>query len=117
MTKREMFERIATLNENDAEIVAFCEHEIELLANRKSSKKKGLTPAQKENENVKLLITEILTDAPSQMTAAEIGACEGLKTYSTNKISMLLRQMIGDGKVHKETKGKKSYYSLVVDEG
>ncbi len=110
MTKREMFERIATVNASDAEIVAFCEHEIELLANRKSSKK-GQTKTQKENEGIKDIILSALADA-DKMTVTELTKCEGLD-YSGQKISALLRQLIESGKVEKIMEGKKAYFTLV----
>ena len=47
-TKREMFNLIATRNADDAEIVAFCEHEIQLLDAKKTSKTP--TKTQKANE-------------------------------------------------------------------
>lgn len=46
MTKREMFAHIATVNAADAEIVEFCNREIELLDSRKASK----TPTKTQRE-------------------------------------------------------------------
>lgn len=111
MTKREMFNHIATVNADDAEIVEFCTHEIELLANRKSSKK-GQTKTQKENEGIKETIVETLAASGEKMTVTELTKCEGLD-FSGQKISALLRQLIESGKVEKTMEGKKAYFSVV----
>lgn len=111
MTKREMFERIATVNAADEEIVAFCNREIELLEKRKSGKK-GLTKTQKENEGVKELILTALAESGEKMTVSEVIGCEGLGGFSNQKISALLRQLIEAGKVEKTMEGKKAYFSI-----
>ena len=112
MTKREMFEMIATVNADNAEIVDFCNHEIELLANRKSSKK-GMTKVQKENEGVKASIVEALAGFEEGVTVSDlIKSSEGLSEYSNQKISALLRLLITEGKVEKTMSGKKAFFSL-----
>lgn len=111
MTKREMFERIATINAADEEIVAFCEKEIELLNKRKSGKK-GLTKTQKENEEIKAVIAEVLADA-DRMTVSELIKADERLDYSNQKISALLRGMVEDGRVVKTMEGKKAYFSVV----
>ena len=56
MTKKEMFNLIATVNADNAEIVAFCEKEIELLSRKRSSVN---SKAKKEaGEDVKAFIAE-----------------------------------------------------------
>lgn len=111
MTKKEMFAMIATVNADNADIVAFCNHEIELLSNRKSGSK-GLTKTQKANEGVKELIYNALAAVGEKMTVTEILACEGLGEYTNQKISALLRQMVEAGKVTKVIEGKKAYFEV-----
>ena len=111
MTKKEMFNMIATVNADNQEIVDFCEKEIALLEKRKSSPK-GQTKTQKENESIKAIILEALETSGDKMTVSELLKCEGLD-YSNQKISALLRQLVEVGKVEKIMEGKKAYFSIV----
>lgn len=116
MTKREMFVAIANVAEVAAneEMVAFINHEIELLDNRKTSKK-GLTKTQKENEGVKAVIAEVLADAGEKMTVTELITDDRLNGYTNQKISALLRQMVEAGKVVKTIEGKKAFFGVAVE--
>ena len=116
MTKREMFVAIANVAEVAAneEMVAFINHEIELLDNRKTSKK-GLTKTQKENEGVKAVIAEVLADAGEKMTVTELINDDRLNGYTNQKISTLLRQMVEAGKVVKTIEGKKAFFEVAVE--
>lgn len=93
VTKKEMFTRILAIADvqANAEMVAFINHEIELL-DRKNSAKKA-TPQQAENEKIKEKILEILTEP---MTATQImnAVQPFFETAFTNqRISALLRQL------------------------
>lgn len=116
MTKREMFVAIANVAEVAAneEMVAFINHEIELLDNRKTSKK-GLTKTQKENEGVKAVIAEVLADTGEKMTVTELINDDRLNGYTNQKISALLRQMVEAGKVVKTIEGKKAFFEVAVE--
>ena len=116
MTKREMFVAIANVAEVAAneEMVNFINHEIELLDNRKTSKK-GLTKTQKENEGVKAVIAEVLADTGEKMTVTELIADERLNGFTNQKISALLRQMVETGKVVKTIEGKKAFFAVAVE--
>lgn len=110
MTKKEMFNLIASVNADNSEIVDFCQHEIQLLESRKNNSK-GLTKTQKANEGVKDLILAALADTEG-MTVTEILGCEGLEEYTNQKISALLRQLKDAGKVVKTIEGKKAFFAL-----
>ena len=114
MTKKEMFVAIANVAEVAAneEMVAFINHEIELLEKRGSGKK-GLTKTQKENEEVKAVIAEVLAEIGDNATVTELLSHEELAGYTNQKISALLRQMKEKGLVDKTIEGKKAYFSLV----
>ena len=96
VTKKEMFTKmlaIAEVQEN-AEMVEFINHEIELLGRKNSAKK--ATPRQAENEKVKKKILEILVEP---MTATQVmNAVQPFfeTTFTNQRISVLLRQM-GEG--------------------
>lgn len=104
ITKREMFTRMLAIADVQAntEMVAFINHEIELL-DRKNSAKKA-TPQQAENEKIKEKILEILTEP---MTATQVmNAIQPFfeTAFTNQRISALLRQL-GD----KGTKQVKKY--------
>ena len=116
MTKKDYFNallNIPAVGTND-ELVAFIEHELELLE-RKSEKKAGdkkPTAVQLENEKLKKAIAEQME--PNRLYAiAEMvkifPECEGL---STPKMSSVLNQMVNEGKVVKETDKRKIYWKL-----
>lgn len=104
ITKKEMFTKmlaIADVQVNE-EMVAFINHEIELLERKNSAKK--ATPQQVENEKVKEKILEIL-DEPMTATQIMNAVQPFFETVFTNqRISALLRQL-GD----KGTKQVKKY--------
>lgn len=111
MTKREMFALIATLNADNAEVVDFCNHEIELIDNRK--KEKTPTKAQKENETLMDTIEGILGTLEAPVTVTDlIISNEALADYSNQKISALLRKMVEAGRVIKAFEGKKAVFSI-----
>ena len=109
MTKKEMFNHIATVNASDAEIVEFCNKEIELLEKR--SGKKAPTKVQKENEGIKEVILEVLSSG-DKMTVGEMLADDRLADYSSQKLSALLKQLVEAGKAEKVIEKKKSYFFL-----
>ena len=110
MTKRDYFTAILTKYPlTDAE-KAFVEHELELLARKNSSEKKP-TAAQIANEGIKAAIVAGMT--PNRLYTIteiqkEIPECAEL---TNQKISALIRQMIGTEIVKTEDK-RKSYFSL-----
>ena len=112
MTKKEMFANIATLLADNDEVVTFCNHEIELLENRKTSKSGKPTKKQEENTALKDVIRDTLAEADEGMTATEIA---NAVNASVPKVSALLRQMTpenGDGTVIRYTEGKKIFFRL-----
>lgn len=117
MTKREMFVAIANVAEVAAneEMMTFINHEIDLLDARKSSKSKGMTKTQKENEGVKAVIAEVLTESGDKLTVTEMLADERLGGYTNQKISALLRQMVEAKVVTKTIEGKKAYFAAVTE--
>ena len=108
MTKKEMFTRIATINASDAEIVAFCNHEIELL-NKKNSAAKKPTKTQIANESLKDDILDVLKGSDAPMTATQIA--EGM-SLSVNKVSALLTQLKEDNSIVREVVKRKAYFSV-----
>ena len=76
---------------------------------RKASPHKGLTKAQKENEEFKDKIVEILFNKGA-MTATQVGAEFGWS--GSQKASALLKQMVEAGEVVKEKSGKVTLFKV-----
>lgn len=111
MTKKEMFNMIATINADNAEIVEFCAHEISLLDKKVSSKTP--TKAQKENEGImdQILVSLAEFDAPVTVTEL-IQNSERLNGFTNQKISALLRKLVEAKKVTKAVNGKKAVFCI-----
>ncbi len=113
ITKVDRFNQLMALDEvkANADLMAFCEHEIELLQKKSASKK----PSKKneENEVLKTKIVEVLGTFENGATVSEIlGASEEFTGMSNQKISALVRQLVLDGTVVKTTDKKKSIFSV-----
>lgn len=112
LTKKEMFEMlkgVAGVAEN-ADMVAFIDHEIELL-NKKSANKKA-TKTQEENVGIKAEIMAVLTADGATVSDIQTKSAT-LSALSNQRVSALLRQLVESGKVAKTVDKKKSYFSLV----
>lgn len=115
MTKKEMFANIATLLADNEEVVDFCKHQIDLLDARKSSKK-GMSKTQQANIEVKANIVDVLTEVGKGLTVTEIQKDERMASFSNQKISALLRQLMADGEVEKTIEGKKALFSIKAEQ-
>ena len=118
-TKREYYELIKSKLADNAEIVAFCDHEIELLDNRKKTVdgEKKLTPKQKEN----LALVATILDNMEVDTIYSISdmqrKIEVCKELTNQKISSLIRQAMSDGTIERvEVKGK-AFFKLAKVKG
>lgn len=114
MTKREMFAEIRNAVIDNAEMVAFIDHEIELL-NRKSASPKKPTKTQMENDSFKAVIVDYLTDVDAPKTIkelqAEIAELDGL---TNQRITHMLTDLVKGGKLTKEYVKKTPYYSIAA---
>lgn len=109
MTKKEMFAEIRNAVIDNEEMVAFIDHEIELLGRKKGSSKP--TKTQIENEAIKEQILTVLADCGEAVTVKEIlGLIDG--DYTSQKISALLRQLVMAEKVVKTSDKKVSRFAL-----
>ena len=118
-TKREYYELIKSKLADNTEIVAFCDHEIELLENRKKTAdgEKKLTPKQKEN----LALVATILDNMEVDTIYSISdmqrKIEVCKELTNQKISSLIRQAMVDGTIERvEVKGK-AFFKLAKVKG
>ena len=111
MTKKEMFGEILKRVNDNTEMVEFLNHEIELLE-RKASKSTQ-TKTQKENEGIKEIILNALTEIGKPVTITELqNANTELAEFSNQKISALLKQLVDSQVVDKMIDKKKSYFTV-----
>jgi len=119
ITKRERFMELVALVEksdvaNKTDMVAFLEHEIELL-DRKSSKSTE-SKAQKEHLEIMDKIYKALKEVGKPVTITELmKASVEMAEYSNQKLSALLKKMTEaeNPVVVKTIEKKKSYFSAV----
>lgn len=112
MTKIEMFTEIKKTLTNK-EHIAFLEHEIELLENKKSSVRKP-TANQVANENFMIEIIEVLENFDKPITISEIqDNNESLALLTNQRITSLLGKLIANGKVERTTEKRKAYFALI----
>ena len=112
MTKIEMFNLIASVNADNAEIVEFCNKEIGLLESRKN-RAKTPTKTQKANEVIKDTILDILSEMEMPVGLAVLMADPRIPSEaSPQKLSALLGQLVKSGEVVRGKDKKKVVYSL-----
>ena len=113
-TKREFFGELREIVVDNKELVAFIDHEIELLDNKKNSKTTTVT--QKENGELKAYIVAFLETTPNQMyTVTEliekVPEFKDREPKLTNqKVSALCKQLVDNNEISKKTDKKKSLF-------
>lgn len=114
ITKKERFAQLLEIAEVSAneELVAFINHEIELL--EKKASKSGSTKTQKENEEIKAKLLVALMEVGKAVTITELQkANEYASQFSNQKISALFRLMEKSGEIEKTVEKGKSYFSAI----
>lgn len=108
LTKKEMFAKLKGLVGDNADMVAFIDHEIELLDKKNGSR--SMTANQKANENIKV---EVL-NAMEMGKSYTIGELMKLVSVESNqKLSALVTQLKNDKLVERvEIKGR-AYFSKI----
>lgn len=113
-TKRENFEKIiAVLKAAGAdELVEVMNHEVELLAKKNSTKSKAEIAKAEANAALAEQICNILADGAARR-CGDIHKAIADDAVSANKVSAILRALIGEGKVKREEVKGVAYFSLV----
>lgn len=113
-TRKELFTAIMALDavQQNQEYVSFLEKEI-AKCDRKTAAKKP-TPTQVENEKLKNAILEFLSgEGENCFTITELTQkVDALKGRTTQKVSALMRQLLLDGLVVRNTVKNKTYFSI-----
>lgn len=116
LTKKDLFgqaRELAVANGRE-DLVAFIDHEIELLNKKASTSKESQT--QKENLVIMDKLYNELANMDRAVTISEFQAnSEYASTLSNQKISALFKKMKEAGKIVKTIEKKKSYFSIVAE--
>ena len=112
MTKREMFTEIRNIVADNEEMVAFIDHEIELLE-RKSNSPKKPTKTQIENDGFKAEIVAYLTEVDTPKTIKELQAeIPSISDLTNQRITHMLTDLVKAETLTKEYVKKTPYYSV-----
>ena len=120
VTKRERFAQLmeivnASQVENIDELVAFIEHEVELL-DKKNSRSGKPTKVQLANESIKEQIVSVLERIGKPVTVTQLLTEDEFTDLSNQKMSALLKQLREGGTVVRTVEKKVAYYSLATEE-
>lgn len=115
VTKNERYAQLLAIEAvaQNAELVAFIEHEQELL-NRKNTPngEKKLTPQQTENANLKEQIITVLTAYGKQTISQLIPQLNAEGAITHGRIVALLTQLRNENRLVREKVGKETYYKV-----
>ena len=115
ITKVERFNQLMAIEEvtQNTELVAFIQHEIDLLQKKSANKKQ--TKKQEQNVELKDAIIEVLATFENGATVSEVlTASADFSGLSNQKISAMLNQLVAEGRAVKTTDKKKSIFSVVA---
>lgn len=113
ITKREYFAMLKEQVKDKADLVAFIDHEVELLDKKNSADKKP-TANQVANEGIKGVILGVLVESGKAMSITDITKAHAdLTDLANQKISALIRQLIAEGKVERIEDKRKAYFKAV----
>ena len=105
-TKRDFYTEITeiAMSLDREDIVAFCDHEIDLRDKKRGGVKDSLTQTQKDNLVIKENIHALLTASPEGMRA---GAIATALDVAPQKVTALLTQMVNKDFTVERTEEKK----------
>ena len=119
VTKREKFEMLKALVKDNAMLVEFIDHEIELLDKKKSN---GNAKANEKMDSQVNLVYNALVSVGKSVTASELIAETDLSALknesgvvSTQKVSAMLKKLKEQGKVESYTDKKKTYFRIKAE--
>lgn len=112
ITKRDHFTALLNLSEvkSNPALTEFIEHEIELLAKKNSAERKP-TAVQQANEGIKQVILSALSTTPVTISDLQKSNAE-LGELTNQRISALIRQLVGDGFVVRTEDKRKAFFAL-----
>lgn len=108
ITKTQRFEQLKAIVADDAEMVAFLNHEIELLA-KKNSAKKAPTKNQVQNADYKATIVNAM-ETGKLYSVSDVMALADIA--SNQRATAILTQLVNDGEIVRTVEKRKPYFSL-----
>lgn len=98
ITKAMRFEEMKNIfvEMNRPDLVAFCEHEMELLAKKNTTKdgEKKLTATQKANEAIKTMLYAEMEQGKPYTITQMIKELPSVKPFTNQKVASLVRQLV-----------------------
>ena len=101
-TKRSMYQFIAETLADNADVVAFCEHEIELLDKKAAAAKVYSNKKRAEGDALKDVIYEVLSDTDF-MPIADIAASIEGDDITASKVVSRLTTLVKEGLAEKDS--------------
>ena len=109
-TKREFFGEIKEIVKGNAELVAFIDHELELLDKKTSAKS---TKVNTEQVELMEKIVNALNEIGRSVTISELQKENAeMAEYSNQKLSAMLKKLVDNKQVTKMVDKKKSYFMV-----
>lgn len=112
VTKRDYFTMIKSAMADNADIVAFCDHEIELLdakALRAKNATRKPTKAQLENAALADEIVDYVASAADRVTIKDVA---DKFDKSSQKVTPIMNGLVDAGKLVKVVEKRKAFYSV-----
>ena len=109
-TKREFFGEIREIVKENTELIAFIDHELELLDKKTSAKSTKVNTEQVELMNK---IVNALNEIGRSVTISELQKENAeMAEYSNQKLSAMLKKLVDNKQVTKIVDKKKSYFMV-----
>ena len=110
-TKREHFAELRVLATGNAELIAFIDHEVELL-NKKNSAERKPTVNQLDNAKIKKIIADNIGDKSytiTEMIKALLSGTEWAE-ITCSRLTAVCTQMVESGVLMRDVVKRKAYY-------
>lgn len=95
----------------DSELIAFIDHEVELLNKKSASKSKADLAKATENDRLGSIVLDVLNGKSLTITDM-MKSNDELGALSNQKVSAVAKKLVENGLVVKSTDKGKSYFSL-----
>lgn len=113
-TKRELFAEIREIVIENEELVAFVDHEVELL-NKKSGANRKPTKTQIENEGFKADILETLAREDRPLNISELQeACPSIAELKNQRVTHLLTPLVDEGRIVRTEIKRRPHFAIAV---
>lgn len=109
MTKRENYTALRAIVADNAELVAFIDHELELLDKKNSKRSDKPTAKQTANAELADKIYEVIASATEPMTCTAVA---DMFDISNQKCSALIKTLVDSNRVVRTVEKRVAYFSV-----